>query len=286
MSRAEVRAKRDVFASLVGGYKARNAGDRSAVVACAARIRTLLEEFRNVRDRSELSERVIAEAELGRLRALLRAYREATARYQLQQEELADEFNLLAALEITHSELRHSMALAWLLDHNMRGLGTHAQRNLGFRLFLEHFRLPESFAECPYRVRREVRGDDSIVDIEVACQGRFLVRIENKLWSSEGVDQTNREWRDIVRRAASLGLDPENPTCVRALFLTPYRTRATNPHFENILWRSVAKVFEKFADQAKPPEVKLFASHYAKTLHRFIVSNRITEDQNAERMAE
>ena len=60
-------------------------------------------------------------------------YDQALERWRKQQEDQADDFNLLAVIELTGKEIRHSMILAWLLDWDMTRLGTHAQGNLGFR---------------------------------------------------------------------------------------------------------------------------------------------------------
>jgi hypothetical protein len=164
----------------------------------------------------------------------------------------------------------------------MRKLGTHAQGNLGFRLFLSEFKdfhLSLAYAECKYWVRREVAGDESIVDIEVACRGRFLIHIENKIWSCEGTDQTDREWSDLQRRAAGLNVSAPD---IHALYLTPHGTEPANPNFRAIPWGRIVRVLERFAEQAKPPDVKLFAAHYARALRRFIVIQDISEKDDAE----
>ena len=172
------------------------------------------------------------------------------------------------------------MVLAWLLDHDLRKLGTHAQGNLGFRLFLREFNdlcLPMDYAATKYYVRREVAGDKSVVDIEIACREQFLIQIENKIWS--GTDQTNREWSDVQRRATSLKVGPDR---THALFLTPGGREAANPNFRPISWGRIVRVLEKFAEQAKPPDVKLFARHYAQGLERFIVIQHTSEEDNGE----
>jgi hypothetical protein len=196
------------------------AQSRRAADAQEGRIGALLDGFRDIRARSDISERTAASAIRDQFQSLITDYASATARHRQQQEGLADEFNLLEVLQLTGNEVRHSMALAWLLDGDMRRLGTHAQGSLGFRLFLEEFKLPLAYADHAYRVRREVPGEDSIVDIEIACRGKFLIHIENKIWSPEGADQTDREWRDLFRRSTSLGLDPEDKSRVHALFLS------------------------------------------------------------------
>ena len=75
----------------------------------------------------------------------------------------------------------------------------HAREgSLGFRFFLEEFGLPVKYADGKYRVRREVSGDESRIDVEVAERRKFVIHIENKIWSAEGDDETNREWRDLA----------------------------------------------------------------------------------------
>jgi hypothetical protein len=244
-----------------------------------SRMRTLLEQFLELRNQADASERGHAARDRQCISDLLIGYTEAVDRHGRRQEHSADDFNLLDVMHLTGKEIRHSMVLAWLLDHDMRKLGTHAQGNLGFRLFLNEFGLPIDYADCKYWVRREVAGDESIVDVEVACRGRFLIHIENKIWACEGPDQTLREWSDLQRRASGLQVSTPN---VHALFLTPHGAKPTNPNFHAISWGRIVRVLGKFADQAKPPDVKLFAAHYARALRRFIVVRDTSEDDHVE----
>ena len=187
------------------------------------------------------------------------------------QKGTADDFNLLEVMQCTGNELRHSRILAWMLDHDLMRLGTHAQGNIGFRLFLAEVGLPGDYASCGYRVRREVASDESRVDIEIAERGKFLIHIENKIWSGLGPEQLEREWRDLMRRAATLGI-PEN--FVHGFYLTPDGRKPDDPGghgFKAISWGQIAEVFDKFEREAKPPEVKLFASHYLKVLRKYII---------------
>jgi hypothetical protein len=114
-----------------------------------------------------------------------------------------------------------------------------------------------------YWVRNEVSGDEARVDIEIAARGKFLIQIENKIWSTEGGDQTNREWRDLERRAKELSVPKER---CHAVFLTLDGSRAENEHFRPVGWNRIAKILDRFADLAEPPEVQLFARHYAKAV--------------------
>ncbi len=206
---------------------------------------------------------------------LLHGHDRARRDWAARQKKTADDFNLLDVLEATDDELRHSAMLAWLLEHRMEHGGTHAQGNLGFRLFLEELGLPAEYAEDAYWVRREVVGDTSRVNIEVAARGRFIIHIENKVRAAEGDNQTGREWEDLGRRADALGVKRSrragSPGDLHALFLTPEGRTPTNRNFQAVAWSRIARVVENFAMKAEAPDVRLFAAHYAKALQKFVV---------------
>ena len=211
------------------------------------------------------------EAQVRSHEALFTGFRHACEAWRREQEDRADDFNILAVLQLTGKELRHSMALAWLLCRHIDGLGTHAQGSLGFRYFLREVGLPESFADTSYRVAREVSGDSARVDIEVYARGEFLLHIENKIWSGEGADQTDREWADMQRRADWLEIPHERRSKqVIGLFLSPTGAAPLCPSFRVARWGQVARAFDLFADTARPPDVRLFAAHYAKAIRRFV----------------
>ena len=201
----------------------------------------------------------------------------AKSTWQQKQRTLADSFNILAVLKLTGNEVRHSMVLAWLLDKNMEHHGTHAQGSLGFEVFLKALALPMKYAEANYWVRREVSGDESRVDIEVAARDSFLIHIENKIWSSESGEQTVREWADLKKKAAALNVSPEHVHCI---FLTPEGRDAGHKDFEPLSWYKVETVLESFAENALPPDVKLFARHYARALHASGISQNQEKEQN------
>lgn len=219
------------------------------------------------------------------LTPLLDGFLTARGTWTTQQRKTADEFNLFRVLRLENAEVRHSGLLAWLLDHNIEQ-GTHAQGELGFRLFLEEME-PElrqqcdqpvaSYAAEPYWVKTEVSGDEARVDVEIAAHGRFLIHIENKIWSPEGDDQTNREWRDMQRRARELGVPGK---CCHALYLTLGGDRARSEYFKPVAWHRIARVLERFAEQAQPPEVKLFARHYAKAVRSLSPVDLETEEED------
>ena len=279
----EGRQMRDRFAALLNDFSGLARHRCPSGGPLVDQFRTLLDQFGELRERAVTIERQQSSDNGKHFNVLLEAYSNTLERYRRQQEQVADDFNLLDVLQLTGNEIRHSMVLAWLLDWDIRKLGTHAQGSLGFRLFIEEFdelRLSLDCADCKYWVRREVVGGESIVDVEVACRGKFLMHIENKIWSSEGKDQTDREWFDVQRRAVELNVSERN---VCAIFLTPHGAEPTNRKFHPISWGRVIRVFERFGDLAKPADVRLFARHYTRALRRFIVDQDIFEDENAER---
>ncbi len=214
------------------------------------------------------SDRPVITISVSEMREMLDSHSAATQLDDVRQEHTADDFNIMSVFRLTGDENRHSMALAWLLDRNLRKHGTHAQGAIGLKLFLQEFDLPTEYARAAYYVRREVAGKEARVDLEIACRGHFLIHIENKIWSDEGPRQTDREWEDIQRRASALNVI--STSRVHALFLTLKGDKPKNRNFIPISWRQVARVFDEFSTFAKPAEVKMFASHYARTLGRFI----------------
>ena len=199
---------------------------------------------------------------------LLSGRGDSIQRLRASQLTTAEDFNLLEVLHLVDDEQRHSKVLAWLLDQR----ATHAQGSLGLKLLLEELkfdpRLQISYANAPYRVRLEVPGEESRIDIEVAARGEFLIHIENKIWATEGDHQLKRESEDLRRRAREIGVPTEN---THAFFLTPTGWLPPEPFdFRPLSWRRIAKVFDAFAATAQAPSVQWLARHYAEALRRCV----------------
>ena len=240
-------------------------------------IRAFLEGFEKAYSSAIVAETAEAAQTARLLPDFFQGYKQAIDRWRQDQESKADDFNLFAVMELTGSELRHSMILAWLLDWDMTSHGTHAQGNLGFRLFLEEFKLPVEYAEGSYLVQRERSGDEARIDVEVAEPRNFVIHIENKIWSGEQIHQTKREWHDLEKRAESLDCPLDRR---HAFYLTPDGKSPLNKNFRAISWRRIADIFKRFESEAKAPEVKLFARHYAKVLKRRIIQRTRKEENN------
>lgn len=225
----------------------------------------------------------IAHKALPVVTATFEGYLAGRRKWEERQRLLAEDFNLFDVMDVQDDEVRHSMVLAWVLDSRLAH-GTHAQGNLGFRLFLEEFKgelkLNHSISDVPYWVRREVSCGESRVDIEIAARDKFIIHIENKIWSAEGDNQTEREWRGLKERAEELKIPGEN---THGIFLTRDASAPVSPEFHAVGWSRIARVFEKFAEQAGPAEVRLFTAHYAKAVRRFALTEpKPTEIENGE----
>jgi hypothetical protein len=85
-----------------------------------------------------------------------------------------------------------------------------------------------------------------------------------------------REWIDLQRRARHLRVKPEY---VHAFFVTLLEDKPPSDHFTPIIWDRFADVLDEFAEQAKPPQVSLFARHYAKAL-RWMTQQVAPHEQN------
>jgi hypothetical protein len=266
-----------VFDSLIKRHRILTRDSISLPTQCV-QLKSLLDQY--VAKSTECNEDELQQALRNREQfgQLLNSYNAASENWRLNQEATAEEFNLFDVMNLTGDEIRHSMLLAWLLDHRLTAFGTHGQGRLGFRVFLEELGLPVEYAEKQYSVHREVSGDRSRIDIRIQARGFFIIDIENKIWSVEGNDQTNSEWEDLQQKAKELSVSD-----VCALFLTPNGTEAENPNFRSITWRQIIRVLERFAREAKPPEVRLFAKHYADALRRFVVIESPTPENDYEK---
>jgi hypothetical protein len=277
----------DVFRQVLAGHSALVSPARPTA-ASAREFQRFLDDFIEVYGRAAKVDAAETRHDLQVFESFFPGYHDAFRRWAEGQRDKADDFNALDVIGVTGKENVHSDILAWLLDPDITRPGTHAQGNLGFRLFLETVGLERElgeFADRDYRVSREPASDESRIDIEVAHRGSFVIHIETKVFAGEGDDQTPREWRDLKHRAKELG-------CLKhfAIFLSPRGVPARDENFRPISWRTMAKVFEAFAakilertDAEGARAVALFATHYAGVLRRHIVQqNNSWEDSDGD----
>ena len=135
--------------------------------------------------------------------------------YRLTMESASKRFNLLDITGVGNDEVQHSSILAWLLTPE----ASHACGTVFLQLFLEvcGISIPKELLRGCH-VRKEFIGNEAIIDILIYKAGRFLVYVENKTVSAEGVDQIGREYRDMLRVGTSVRVPPDK---MYPIFLTP-----------------------------------------------------------------
>jgi hypothetical protein len=204
--------------------------------------------------------------------SLLSGYHDAVLQWRELQNGLAEDFNLIELFGLVSDENRHSNVLAWLLSCDIYD-ATHSQQNLGFRVFAEELGLSSEYPVGTYFVGREVQGEESRIDIEVYSKNRFIIHIEAKIDSIEGIKQLEREWRDLQRHAISDRCGVTDSAHIHAYFLTRGGEAPSHPNFKPISWGTIANVFEKFSESAKAESVSWFTQHYAHALRKYITSS-------------
>ncbi len=128
---------------------------------------------------------------------------------------LYENFNLLDITSVGSDEVKHSGILAWLFSPT----ASHACGQRFLCSFLKAANIPISekdIKKC--NVKTEFSGSEAIIDIIIYQPGVFLVYVENKIFAPEGVDQLNREYRDMVRIGESIRIPHEK---MYPVFLTP-----------------------------------------------------------------
>jgi hypothetical protein len=163
------------------------------------------------------------------------------------------DFNLFSLFKIETDEVRHSRFLAWLLDAR----SGHGQGSMFLRAFVEacHLDIPLAALDR-YRVQTEVSGIESIIDLSVTTRGAFVIYLENKILASEGLDQLNRELRDMRRVGRSLRVPRARQF---AVFLTPEGRAPTSgdaAHWVSISYGQLARAFEKLLPEIENAKVR------------------------------
>jgi len=176
------------------------------------------------------------------LHELLAAMKETVDRYGALLADLNGkrpaEFSILGILRREHDELTHSRLLAWLLDPR----GNHKQGSLFVSAFAAMIGLDTvSLSRC--RVCRERVCVESIIDIMVWRESDFLIFIENKVWSPEGEEQLDREFRDLSQTGSALCV-PEDRQL--AVFLTPSGRMPISGEASNWTCVSYGEIADRF----------------------------------------
>lgn len=186
-------------------------------------------------------------------------------------------FNLFETLGIVNTEIRHSNVLAWLLSpRENHGLGDIILKVFVQRLFQQYNSELKNVNTTllqvalmdfyDFQVRREWKNIDIAVFSEI---NKFVIIIENKIWSGEASHQLDKYYRTVNEEFE--GFEKI------FLFLTPDGL----PPSDTTTWLSIGYTF--FIDiivnaltkksEAIPQSVKLFIEHYIEILRRHIVGH-------------
>jgi len=166
---------------------------------------------------------------------------------------VASKFNPLLLFTPINDENTHSNILAWLFDP----LASHSQGDLFFKAFLNYFDYKVFYNNLDYKVIREYSGLESVVDILIYGK-HFIFFVENKTLSSEGEDQTNREYRDLLRLAESFGIVDD----YHAIFLSPYGQTPQNENFKSISYHQLSSAFKIIRNEIGSEYVRYFVDSW------------------------
>ncbi len=179
------------------------------------------------------------------------------------------EFSFLKTFGIEESEFVHSNFLAWLLDPS-------EDHGLGFLFTKKFLNLVGEKAEndnidlscidfLDILIEREKSSEESRLDIRLMdTKGTFQCIIENKIFSKEGDDQTNRLYRDFH------GICPNE----LFIFLTLNGSeKADNTNFQSLTYNELRPVFMQLLD-VTDGDTKLLIKNYLNTLERLVMAEK------------
>lgn len=176
------------------------------------------------------------------------------------------DFNVFDLLKVTTNEVCHSGVLAWLLDAE----SGHGQGDLFMRAFAELLQLdllPRAFAR--YQVRTELAGAESIIDVTVFRRGEFLIYLENKILAMEGIEQLEREFRDMRRLGAALHVPTDRQF---AIFLTPDGRPPVSgaaTRWRTVSYPEIAEAFRALLPAISPTRVNVLLKDWIRTVSTF-----------------
>lgn len=198
-------------------------------------------------------------------------------------EQIIGRFNIFDVLKTTHNEIRHSNVLAWLLDPD----GSHGLRELFLRRWLMQvfhdadpndtsYIDPVAIDSAPFSsvtIHREWSHIDLLVEIETTTGRRWVICIENKVWSWQGQGQLSR----YRQRVESAFPDPWEKAYV---LLSVRGEEPEDASYLATTFSQVAEVLDRCLIECGPstgePQ-KLLLSHYHSILTtRFMPDSEVT----------
>ena len=209
--------------------------------------------------KNELLQRELVSKNIEEYKIFLDKYIQNLNKLYESNRKIAKYFNPIDLFKVKFDELTHSNILSWAFDP----YGSHNQGDLFFRYFIEYFNYSIKYDPWNYKVKKEFKGDESRVDIVIYSRD-FVFFIENKTLSSEGVDQTNREYRDLLLFSEKMSIKKDS---IFPIFLSPKGSKPLNENFRPITYRKLSKAFEKSLKEIEAPYVKYFIESWLEILN-------------------
>ncbi|MHA6252207.1 PDDEXK-like family protein [Oceanobacillus sp. CAU 1775] len=198
-----------------------------------------------------------------------------------QIEKRISNFNAFETMGIIHAEIRHSNVLSWLLTPlENHGLGDYVVRKIiqsvTYNSVNEHTRKnydPLKISLIDYydfEVRREWKNIDILLVSEV---NKFVIAVENKVWSNES-DHQLKKYYNIVH-------DEYKNYEKLFIYLTPLGEDSSDPEtWQSLNYSTVNQIIEKavdFNNESISEPVRLFINQYIETVRRYIVGDNELE---------
>jgi hypothetical protein len=193
--------------------------------------------------------------------------------------------NIWQILKIPQKEIYVSRFLAWLLDPSKHNFGAQFLKSL----VIEALKTEKGrqTAELPPVEFAVMDLSDAIVEIEVplnrkcrcdivvkSSKGGFLCVIENKVWSSEGREQTNHYY-ELSFSEYRVTNYPKRVY----IYLSPYGVPPRNEHFIALSYQTVLDILKELQDDRRVIETERFLlRQFQESLRIDIVMDRETLD--------
>ncbi|WP_019376137.1 PD-(D/E)XK nuclease family protein [Virgibacillus halodenitrificans] len=191
-------------------------------------------------------------------------------------------FNVFETMGMINTEIRHSNVLSWLLTpRENHELGDYIIKNLVQKVVyqtsndipgINYNPLEVSLLDYhDFSARREWKNIDVLT---VSEANKFVIVIENKVWSSESEHQL-KKYYDIIQ-------EEFRDYHKLLIFLTPFGDEASNPqNWVSFDYNSLINIVEKglsFKGDSLKNSVRLFLEQYIATVRRYIVGDNELEE--------
>lgn len=197
-------------------------------------------------------------------------------------ESVISDFNAFETLGIIHTEIRHSNILGWLLSPTENhGLDEYLIKKIVESVIYSNYNELTEVNFNPFNIslmdyhdfiiRREWKNIDIIA---VSESNKFLIAIENKVWSNESKHQL-KKYYDIIQ---------EEYKHYKKVFiyLTPYGDLSSKPNvWLNLDYSTVSNIIEKGLTIKKDlmsERTKSFINQYLEVVRRYIVGDNELEN--------